>query len=536
MAPTSAGQIAGIKRLLQHEEILVDDPARKRLKMEIELEVQQLMIPANGHYEYSVYVDEYKHPWDAKLVHSVAGARDNDFYHLQLLVHKSRQKYITWVGQGLIGESPRELKPRSTPDLLKAKADFEKKFMNKTGYSWWDRFQPPASSKGFRFTLPSYVVRNPFDPPFSLESAKKMTYNIPLPECTLPAAIQRVMALILDKNQLLAGTAGYDSQKLPLGALNSQTLVSGWRVLDELESLLDSVQPSTMTPAALSSQYYSIIPHVFGYNNTPVICTRNQIETERSLLEELFNALTARDIIDSPKSDYTHPLDVGLRQLKLKQFEALNHDSNEFRRIEAYYTSTTNPNSGTAPYKIVDIFHIERPREESRFKSSPYARHPHSNRRLLWHGSKIVNFASILSNGLRIQPRGVPLHGAALGKGVYFSDTAQLSLQYCATAPPTDTALLLLADVELGQSTVIAGATNPLIHQGFKPTSDSTQWHHAHVPIKIFSDGEDIHPRLAGVKVPHRRWRLHEIRSLPSGYAVYNVAQIRLRYLVFVKR
>ncbi|KAL4909570.1 poly polymerase catalytic domain-containing protein [Aspergillus multicolor] len=544
MASTSPWQRAGLKRLLEDEDNLVDDPVRKRLKMEIDFEVRQLIIPANGHcsvkHEYSVYVDEYKHPWDAKLVHSVAGAKDNDFYHLQLLIHKSRQKYITWVGQGLIGQQPREFKPKPTSDLIKGKAEFEKKFMTQTGYSWWERFQPPASSsgKGFRFIPPSYVVRNQFDPPFNFESARNIAYNIPLPECTLPAAIQGVMALILDKSQLLAGTVDYDAQKLPLGVLNTQTLVSGWRVLNELENSLDSVQASAMTPAALSSQYYSIIPHVFGYTYTPVISTRTQIVTERKLLEELFNALTARDIIDGPKSDYTHPLEVGLRKLKLKQFQVLNHNSNEFLQIEAYYTSTINPHSGTL-YKIIDIFHIERPREESRYTNSLYSRHPQSNRRLLWHGSKTVNFASILSGGLRIQPKGIARRGTTLGKGVYFSDNAWVSLQYCAaaTVPPTDTdtALLLLADVELGESQVLTGAS-PLLRPGFKPTTDSTLWNQSNYAITTFQDGEHIHPRLAGVKVPYRRWPEQVLYYWPTEYAVYNLAQIRLRYLVFVKR
>jgi len=41
---------------------------------------------------------------------------------------------------------------------------------------------------------------------------------------------------------------------------------------------------------------------------------------------------------------------------------------------------------------------------------------------LLWHGSRITNFAGILSQGLRIAPPEAPVTGYMFGKGIYFAD------------------------------------------------------------------------------------------------------------------
>jgi len=43
------------------------------------------------------------------------------------------------------------------------------------------------------------------------------------------------------------------------------------------------------------------------------------------------------------------------------------------------------------------------------------------NRQLLWHGSRLTNWAGILSQGLRIAPPEAPSTGYMFGKGVYFA-------------------------------------------------------------------------------------------------------------------
>ena len=62
-----------------------------------------------------------------------------------------------------------------------------------------------------------------------------------------------------------------------------------------------------------------------------------------------------------------------------------------------------------SPFLIRIIFHLKifkvnRHSEENRFMSKKRL----GNRKLLWHGSRVTNFAGILSQGLRIAPPEAP--------------------------------------------------------------------------------------------------------------------------------
>ena len=81
--------------------------------------------------------------------------------------------------------------------------------------------------------------------------------------------------------------------------------------------------------------------------------------------------------------------------------------------------------------QVQDIFRIERNGENERFAQSPYANLKSSDRRLLWHGSRVTNYGGILSQGLRIAPPEAPVNGYAFGKGVYL-----VSLPHSSFHPP----------------------------------------------------------------------------------------------------
>ena len=78
--------------------------------------------------------------------------------------------------------------------------------------------------------------------------------------------------------------------------------------------------------------------------------------------------------------------------------------------------------------QVQDIFRIERNGEEERFKKSPFSKTKGSDRRLLWHGSRVTNYGGILSQGLRIAPPEAPVSGYAFGKGVYLVSQTSLPI------------------------------------------------------------------------------------------------------------
>jgi poly [ADP-ribose] polymerase len=95
-----------------------------------------------------------------------------------------------------------------------------------------------------------------------------------------------------------------------------------------------------------------------------------------------------------------HQLDRQFNGLKMNEMSPLDRKSQEFTELETYLINSKGATHHLS-YKVDDIFRIERQGELERFEKSEYAK-VDSNRRLLWHGSRVTNFGGILGQGLRI--------------------------------------------------------------------------------------------------------------------------------------
>ncbi|KAF9777426.1 hypothetical protein IL306_004433 [Fusarium sp. DS 682] len=134
-----------------------------------------------------------------------------------------------------------------------------------------------------------------------------------------------------------------------------------------------------------------------------------------------------------------------------------------------------------------------------------------SDRRLLWHGSRAVNYCSILSHGLRIPPPEGPLDRFMFAKGIDLTDISSVAARDCNTSSD---ALLLLCEAALTEENCAPGNTGP------------SKW----------IDAGEVHESLKGVKMPHPRLRPET--NVPNAdvrynkYTCYDPAQVKLRYLL----
>ena len=201
------------------------------------------------------------------------------------------------------------------------------------------------------------------------------------------------------------------------------------------------------------------------------------------------------------------------------------------------YSSTIR--RSTNPRQVINIFRIERQGETDRFQSSPYADLKNSNRRLLWHGSRSTNFGGILSQGLRIAPPEAPVSGYMFGKGVYFADMSSKSAGYTCAYNSGNTGLLLLCEVELGDPMLeLNGANYDAGSEVKKAGKYATLGRGRSIP-GAWTDAGRVHESLRGVQMPDSSVAT-AARDGQSGlyyneYIVYDVAQIRQRYLFQVK-
>lgn len=471
-----------------------------------------------------------------------ASENNNKFYNIQVL-KSSEGHYTTWTRWGRVGEHGQSA-AIGGGTLKSCITAFEKKFKDKSGNKWENRLDPPKAGK-YTFLERDYEDDDEDD---EEEITKAPKEEKPEAESALSKPLQDLMSFIFNPEHFVSAMASmsYDAKKLPLGKLSDRTLKTGFSILKELSEIIaDPTLAQTRyemayAPATedLSNRYFTTIPHVFGRNRPPVINTDAQIKTEIELLEALTDMDVANEIMkESREADEINQLDRQFQSLGMEEMTRLDHKSTEFTEL-ASYLSNSRGATHYLNYKVIDIFRIERKGENDRFISSPYAKLAKSDRRLLWHGSRSTNFGGILSQGLRIAPPEAPVNGYMFGKGVYLADTSSKSANYCCPYNSANMGLLLLCDVELGDPMLELYDGDYMAGENAKKEGKIATLGQGRSIPGGWKDAECLHSSLKGVKMPdvslgtsggkNQAWLQY------NEYIVYDVAQIRQRYLFYV--
>ncbi|EXJ72418.1 uncharacterized protein A1O5_04922 [Cladophialophora psammophila CBS 110553] len=515
----------------------------------VQVPVDQFVICAS---HYAVHVDDSGTIYDATLNKSDAKVNNNKFYRLQLL--NKRNEFYTWTRWGRVGENGQS-KLLGDSSLDDARRLFEMKFKEKAGLTWENRDAPSKKGKY------AYLEINYAD---SEDEAEKAAVQVRpkdesprkekvFAESKLVPPVQRLMELIFNLqffNNTMADL-NYDANKMPLGKLSKKTLLKGYEVLKELALLIADPSAATVMGESQgqavmdrSNQYFSLVPHVVGRRSLPILKDMDSIKREIQLLETLTDMQLANEIIKSAavaEHKSLHMLDRQYQGLGMKEMVPLGQDSQEFAEIFHYLNKSTGSTHGVT-YAIQDIFRIERNGEADRLDKSPYANlGSKSDRRLLWHGSRVTNFGGILSQGLRIAPPEAPVSGYMFGKGVYLADMSSKSAGYCASYNSGGNGLLLLCEAELGTPPLKLTHADSNAGDRVKENSCISTWGVGQTGPSIWKDASCIHPSLIGIKMPdvvnHPPGPTNEPNAylLYNEYIVYDVSQIRLRYLLRVK-
>ncbi|KAL2754805.1 hypothetical protein ACRALDRAFT_1077052 [Sodiomyces alcalophilus JCM 7366] len=505
-----------------------------------------------------VYIDPSGIIYDAALNQTNAGRNNNKFYRIQLL--QTGSAYKTWTRWGRVGEFGQS-SLLGKGDLANALSVFEKKFKDKTGRRWDDRAENPIPNKY------AFIEKN-YDPDSDAESdAGDVKAEVkdedaePEPECTLEPEVQDLLALIFNQQYFAAAMTqlNYDANKLPLGKLSKSTITRGFQALKDLSELFDDpslAQSKYNTDVGsatemLSNLFYTLIPHDFGRQRPPVIRSSPMLKKELELLESLSDMKAASDIMKPDRkktasSDTMHPLDRQFQALGLDELTALDPESKEFWQLKRYFTETKGSTHYITYKDVEQIFRVERAGERKRFEEheKDMTTRPglaaKTERLLLWHGSRATNYGGILSQGLRIAPPEAPVTGYMFGKGIYLADMSSKSVNYCVPSLSDNTALLLLCEAEVGDP------MQQLIHANGSAGDEAKRkgllatWGQGRMGPREWRDASCVHPSLEGVKMPDVSVEPGDTNVAGAGlwyneYIVYNVSQVRLRYLLRVK-
>ena len=162
-----------------------------------------------------------------------------------------------------------------------------------------------------------------------------------------------------------------------------------------------------------------------------------------------------------------------------------------------------------------------------------------SNKQLLWHGTKFRNLPSILKTGLQSKRS----DGGDFGAGLYFTRDAMLA----ATAAGGDVSLLLLCEVDLGDSMQFSGTIRPNETTLDGSRYNSISYVENSFDINQFHSVKDKYGARFYDESQSKDFRGHHfkvewssrLRFGPMGYNQFFVnddSRVKVRYIVTAKR
>ena len=112
--------------------------------------------------------------------------------------------------------------------------------------------------------------------------------------------IQELIRFIFDKKLMEKSvvSVGYDINKMPLGELSKETVLKGYRIIRDIENVISGKQKGNLTD--LSSQFYSNIPHNFGFQKMSnfIIKDSETLKAKMDLIQNLIDIQVAHNIVE----------------------------------------------------------------------------------------------------------------------------------------------------------------------------------------------------------------------------------------------
>uniref|UniRef100_A0A8N4F3H0 Poly [ADP-ribose] polymerase n=1 Tax=Elaeis guineensis var. tenera TaxID=51953 RepID=A0A8N4F3H0_ELAGV len=389
--------------------------------------------------------------YDAILNQTNVGENNNKFYVIQALESDDGRTFMVYNRWGRVGLRGQDKLHGPYTSRERAINEFQMKFFDKTKNQWSDRQNFICYPKCYTWLEMDYS-----------ETEKETAVNkcddsisTQLRDTILEPQIAKFISLICNismmKQQMLE--IGYNAEKLPLGKLSKSTILKGYDVLRRISDVI--LQSDRKTLEQLSGEFYTVIPHDFGYKKMRefVIDTPHKLKCKLDMVAALGEIEIATKILKDDVDMQDDPLYSCYQQLHC-ELMPVEVDSQEFYMIKKYMLNTHAKTHANYTVDMERIFKVSRQGEYEHFRKFSNTK----NRMLLWHGSRLTNWTGILSQGLRIAPPEAPVTGYMFGKGVYFADMFSKSANYCYASHESRTGVLLLCEVALGDMAELLSA------------------------------------------------------------------------------
>ncbi|CAL2281279.1 unnamed protein product [Prunus armeniaca] len=462
--------------------------------------------------------------YDAMLNQTNVGYNNNKFYVIQVLESDAGGTFMVYYRWGRVGVKGQNKIQGPYTSRDSAINEFKQKFYDKTKNDWSNRKMFESFPHHYMWIEMDY---NEEEKQLSVQEKNDSALRGQPLETQLEPRIAKFISLICNISMMKQHMMeiGYNADKLPLGKLSKSTISKGYNILKRIADVIGGSNRRTIEQ--LSGEFYTVIPHDFGFKKMSnfVIDTPQKLKQKLEMVEALDEIVVAAKLLKDDTGMQEDPLYSSYQRLRC-ELTPLGADSDEFNMIAKYLHNTHAKTHSNYAVDIIQIFRASKEGEVERFRKFSSMK----NRMLLWHGSRLTNWAGILSQGLRIAPPEAPVTGYMFGKGIYFADMFSKSANYCYATDGCTAGVLLLCEVALGDmaelltakydadklpegklSTKGVGGTEPDLSQA-RLLDDG-------VVVPLGKPKENSGPKGA---------------LLYNEYIVYNIEQIRMRYVVQV--
>lgn len=408
----------------------------------------------------------------------------NKYYNLEIQVSPTGEARIYTIYGRLGGTAAKEY--RMCSNLQEAELETDKiiKSKIKKGYVEIKLTKIDVGSEVGKLKVESNSI--------SIEDAKKIGIKIENKQSKLHPEVQDLICAWFGITQEFIDL-NLDTKKCPLGQLSLSQITKGQDILEEARKIIHMNKPDIKELISLTNQYYSNIPHNFGYAKIDADSLRldndSKIDKAFDILDVFKDAKNVQDVFSS-KNNVDHQYDTLNADL-----EWVDPADPTWKWIDTMLHSTrANNHRFLGKLKTHKIYKVNRRNELNNFiknaekiakecgKHSPSSVYeklvndrpdiPNDLKDLYraanvcpgWHGTRRANMIGITTKGLLIRPSGVVHAGSMYGDGIYWATNSTKSINYCDVkgsywAQGTNkTAYLFLGDVAFGNYKMAKGS------------------------------------------------------------------------------
>ena len=521
-----------------------EDDAKKVLAQKKQLIPIDDSVPSNIKNTSQVLMDEQHNAYDVYMtkVDIKKGLYGGMvFYRMQLLHETNRDMFIVFTRYGRIGDTGQH-QLTSFSKKEEALAEFKNIFKSKSGNEWENVSTFHRQKKKYKLVKFMHTSEKECIKDFYADHHEQ-----DLPATSLSESIKDVFKEVVNTKVLFSrmNEMRIDISKLPLSKLNKPEIMQALNLLFEIKKTAKELREERQVDvmhsdaekifelldelAEMTSEFFELIPSTnYRTYAPPPMEDENTINHNITTVRQLLDVEVAVKILLGARLNIKqqHPIEYCYNSLNIKMVE-LDNLSVEKTAILDYMGVTYN--YGTSD--TVKVFALERKGEVERFL--PYAHT--KNRKLLWHGSRTMNFLGVLNKGLLIAPPEAPSTGHMFGKGIYFSDSFNKSYGYCGGG---NIKMILLCEVALGKPLQLYTATNVTTDMLAADGCDSVAALGKSTPNPrkdvVIANGMI----LPAGEMLERRSDAEQQRIVSlnfNEYVVYNEAQVKIRYLCCLK-